>query len=200
MVSRDYLRLRRCFFLLRFPLTQQVFYSSQVAPRALHVRVHFNGLVEESLRRLQVPRRARLVLEPPVMVGHNRLARRLGLLCARLRLLPPGRSCAESAPRLARPNRGGAASSGNLLAAFWVARWLPLWCGEQADPVTNRLGEAGVVTNRLWPHQDGTFDMRLHSSRCTSPEPLRAPKWPRRLRSSTAAQSARLSSCLPSRK
>ena len=68
------------FFLLRFPLTQQVFYSSQVAPRALHVRVHFNGLVEESLRRLQVPRRARLVLEPPVMVGHNRLARRLGLL------------------------------------------------------------------------------------------------------------------------
>ena len=90
-----------------------------MAPCALHVRVHFNGLVEESLRRLQVPRRARLVLEPPVVVGDDRLARRLRLLkdrsirgrkdartpklrrterptkhnahlCVRLRLLPPG--------------------------------------------------------------------------------------------------------------
>ena len=48
-------------FLLLFPLTQQVLYSSQVAPRALHVRVHAHGLVEERVRRLQVPRRARLV-------------------------------------------------------------------------------------------------------------------------------------------
>jgi len=36
-------------FLMRLPLTQQVLYSSQVAPRAAKVRVHFHGLVEEGL-------------------------------------------------------------------------------------------------------------------------------------------------------
>ena len=36
-------------FLMRLPLTQQVLYSSQVAPRAAQVRVHFHGLVEEGL-------------------------------------------------------------------------------------------------------------------------------------------------------
>ena len=44
-----------------FPLPQQILYSSQVAPRALHVRVHAHGLVEERVRRLQVSRSARLV-------------------------------------------------------------------------------------------------------------------------------------------
>ena len=38
-----------CVFLMRVPLTQQVLYSSQVAPRAAQVRVHFHGLVEEGL-------------------------------------------------------------------------------------------------------------------------------------------------------
>ena len=36
-------------FLMRLPLTQQVLYSSQLAPRAAQVRVHFHGLAEESL-------------------------------------------------------------------------------------------------------------------------------------------------------
>ena len=39
----------RCRFLMRLPLTQEVLYSSQVAPRAAQVRVHFHGLVEEGL-------------------------------------------------------------------------------------------------------------------------------------------------------
>jgi hypothetical protein len=34
---------------MRLPLTQQVLYSSQLAPRAVQVRVHFHGLAEESL-------------------------------------------------------------------------------------------------------------------------------------------------------
>ena len=73
--------------LRRISLTQQNIHSSQVAPCALHVRVHARSLAEDSTRRLQVPRRSRLELETSVVAGHHRLARQLRFLCSRLRLL-----------------------------------------------------------------------------------------------------------------